>query len=84
MEYDEVQRYSKIYALQEVFTAHQQRALERLSGALTMVASGDPYKAPPKDLETFRQHVLAMRGDLFIEQDLGKALSAVYGSELKR
>lgn len=86
MEYDEVQRYSKIYALQEVFTAHQQRALERLSGALTMIvaADGDPYKTPPKDLETFRQHVLALRSDLLIEQELGKALSTAYQSELKR
>ena len=84
MEYDDVRRYSRIYALQEVFTAHQRRALERLSGAFTILAEGDPYKTAPKDLETFRQHVLALRGDLMIEQELGKTLSAAYGSELKR
>jgi hypothetical protein len=84
MEYDEVRRYSRIYSLQDVFTAHHQRALERMSGALTMIAAGDPYKAAPKDLEAFRQHVLALRGDLLIDHDLGKALSSAYGSELKR
>ena len=84
MEYAEVRRYSRIYALQDVFTAHQLRSLERMSGALAAIAAGDPYKAAPKDLDVFRQHVLALRGDLLIDQELGKALSSAYESELKR
>jgi hypothetical protein len=84
LEYDEVRRYSRLYALQEVFTAHQQRALDRMSGALAIISAGDPHKATPKDLEAFRQHIMALRGDLLIDHDLGKALSSAYDSELRR
>jgi len=84
MDYDEVRRYSRIYALQDIFTAHQRRALERMSGALAALSAGNPHKAAPKDLEAFRQHVLALRGDLLIDRDLGKALSSAYTSELER
>jgi hypothetical protein len=83
MEYDEVRRYSRIYALQEVFTSHQERALDRLSGALTAIATEDPFKTSPEDLEALRRHVLSLRADLLIERDIGAALSRAYGSELK-
>jgi hypothetical protein len=78
MDYDEVQRYSRIYALQDLLDAHQRRTLERLSGAVAIVALGSPFEAAAKDLETFRAHVMAMLGDLLIEQDLARALNEAY------
>src|SRR5687767_14745030 len=84
MDYDEVQRYSALYAFQEVFTTHQHRALERMAAVGAVVAHGSPHEAPAADLEKLREQVMALHGDLLIETDLAKTLSAHYGSELKR
>jgi hypothetical protein len=84
MDYDEVQRYSKLYALQDLFVTHQRQSVDRVAAAIAIVATDDPTKAPRADLETFRQHIMALRGDLLVERDLGKALTAAYAGELKR
>ena len=45
MDYAEVQRYSRIYALQDLYADHQRRSLERLAAALAILSNGDPHQA---------------------------------------
>jgi hypothetical protein len=82
MDYGEVQKYSKVYGIQQLFVDQQRRSLEHISVALTLFAGSDPTAAPPRDLETFRQQVMLLRGDLVIEEQLGQRLAEVYGAAL--
>jgi hypothetical protein len=84
MDYADVQRYSKIYAWQDLFVAQQRRALDRLASATAVLGNDDPYKADPRDLELFRQHLLGLRGELEMAQQLGTRLTELYAAELKR
>jgi hypothetical protein len=77
MRYPEVQRYSRLYAGQELFASQQRRSLERTAGALTFLR-GDPGKASAADLTAFRTMVLGMLGDLTVEEQLGAHLRAAY------
>jgi hypothetical protein len=83
MDYDEVQRYSRLYSLQEIFSAHQRRFIDRVSAVGGIVAGGDPHKAPREDLQALRGHMLALHGDLTVEEDLARTLRQVYTGELK-
>jgi hypothetical protein len=84
MEYEEVKRYSEIYALQELFAAQQRRVMQSLSGALPISALGDPHKAQVKDLEAFRTHVLETLGELAAEEQLGRQLLKGYETAAAR
>ena len=79
MEYSEVQDYSRLYGAQQLFADRQAQMLERIAGALAIMGAGDPHSAPVRDLELFRQQVLALRGDLAILQQLGRQLAGLYG-----
>ena len=84
MDFSEVQEYSRVYDFQELYTAHQRRAVERLAAVLSILASGDPHRAAPRDLEAFRQQILALRGDMVIEGQLLARLSEMYGRRLQQ
>lgn len=73
-----MQRYSRIYALQDLYADHQRRSLERLTAALTILSNGDPYQAPARDLEAFRQQVMALRADLVLDDQIARRLAEVY------
>jgi len=77
MEYAEVQRYSRLYDLQALFSEQQRRRIERIALALSAV-SEDPEKAPTRDIETFRDRVLALRGDLLVVEQIGRGLKQHY------
>lgn len=79
MEYGDVQEYSKLYALQDLFAAQQRRTMEDLSAAITMFGGGsDPHAAAAKDLEAFRERVMALRARLEVEMQFGRRLSEAY------
>ena len=82
MDYSEVQEYSRLYGTQQLFADHQRRVLDRLGGALAIMAAGDPHSAAVRDLEVFRQQVLALRSDIGILQQLGQQLTGLYGKAL--
>jgi len=82
MEYSEVRRYSELYDLQELFVQQQRRSLDRLAAAVAVIET-DPRHAAPGDLETFRQHVRALRGELIIEEQVGRQLAAAYEKTLR-
>jgi hypothetical protein len=82
MEYSEVQKYSKVYGLQDLYTEHQRQTLERLA-ATAGFAGADPNLAALKDVETFRQQVLALRADLLVDEQVGRRLADVYRTALE-
>jgi hypothetical protein len=79
-----VQQYSRLYELQELFVGHQRRSLDRATGALAIISSGDPHGASASDLEAFRHQVLGMSGDLIIMEQLGRRLSDSYAGFLQQ
>jgi hypothetical protein len=83
MDFAEVQRYSRLYELQELFVDHQRRSIERATLAMAVLSGGDPRGATADDLQTFRTQVLAMSGDLIITERLGRRLSEGYAELLK-
>ncbi len=78
MNYDEVQRYSRLYAVQDLYMDHQRQSLRRVTGALALISEGDPHTAAPEDLRLFRQEVRALIGELYIESQLGARLVELY------
>jgi hypothetical protein len=82
MEYDLARAFSRVYEVQSLFTAHQDRTLERLAAAAAGLAQ-DPLGALPSDIEIFRQHVLNLLGDLAVEQELARVLAESYREVLE-
>jgi hypothetical protein len=84
MSYTEVRKYSEIYALQDLFQAQQRRLIEKVTAALAVVGAGDPNKGTRRDIELFRENVMAVLGELYAEESLGKQLLAGYEKALTR
>jgi hypothetical protein len=61
----------------------QQRQGPAHATAALALITGDPHEADPRDLAAGRVHSLGMRGDLFVEQTLGKRLSERYKEALE-
>ena len=81
MDYSEVQRYSKLYGIQQLFVEHQRQTLDHAIAALTTIP-GDPFQASTRDLESFREHLQQMRADLLAQEQIGKRLSEEYRKTL--
>lgn len=83
MSYADVQQFAGVYTLQELYETQERRSLEHLSEALSLIsAHSDPEKAPRGDLESFRERILLMNGDLYLEQQLAKQLTDRYAKVL--
>jgi hypothetical protein len=84
MEYAEVQRYSKLYDFQDLFVQQQRITLSQLAAASALIQGGfDPDKPNLKDLETFRERVMLLQGQLFLQEDFAQKLAANYVEALK-
>jgi hypothetical protein len=85
MDYDEVQRYSKLYDLQELLVEQQRSLVSRL-GEATAILSGDfnPDNPNPKDLEFFRERVMVLRAQLAVHEQMAKRLAENYAEALKK
>ena len=84
MDYADVQDYAKLYGEQDLYVSQQRRVLDRTVSALSMVTGGDPDKAPPNDLERFRQDLMALRGELIVDKQIGEALAKAYDEALAK
>lgn len=84
MDYGEVQGYSQLYAVQEVYADQQRESVRRIAEVLAVLSEGDPHQAAPQDLEQFRQGVRALLGALHIEEQLGQRLVELYAEALAR
>jgi hypothetical protein len=79
MRYDEVQRYSLLYDLQDLYSAQQRTMLSLLADASAILSPGfDPDKPDLKDLEVFRDRVMRLRAALTIHEQMGKRLAERY------
>ena len=83
MGYSEVQKYSRLYAFQDVFAAQQRQAIQRIASASAFLSDVNPHDAQPDDLRAFRQHLLALGGELDVERQLAERLSGLYADALK-
>jgi hypothetical protein len=84
MDYEEVQRYSRVYDFQDLFMQQQRHTLTQV------VVAGGVFKADfdierpnPKDLELFRVRVLDLLGLLGLQEQFGKKLVEDYAAALK-
>jgi hypothetical protein len=85
MDYGDVQHYSQLYELQALYAEQQRRSLETLSAALAFFGvSADPNAAAVDDLKAFRQHVLTLRAQLMVEEQLARRLTQRYQESLAR
>lgn len=84
MDYAQVQKFARVYVVQDLYATQQRRAVEHLSAASAIFAGGnDPTLAPASDLERFRQQVLELRSDLSIQEQLARRLSEIYKQALE-
>ena len=83
MDYSEVQKFSRLYAAQDLFTTQQRQAVQRISAAIAILSDSNPHDAQPEDLRAFRQHLLALGGELEVERQLSERLSGLYAEALK-
>jgi len=86
MPYAEVQKYAALYGFQEFLIGQHRRAIDELSGAVGILTSGehvDPTEASPRDLGRFRDHVIALRSILFVEEQMTKTASERYKKALE-
>ena len=84
MDYAEVQRYSKLYDFQDLIVERQRNMLGQLAAASAILAPGfDPAKPNPRDLELFRERLMALHGSLLIHTDMAKRLADNYAEALK-
>ena len=79
MPYEEVQRYSLLYDLQDLFTEQQRALLGQLAAASALISSDfNPDNPNPKDLDDFRHRVLQLRSHLLIHEQMARRLAERY------
>ena len=83
MPYAEVQRYSLLYDLQDLYTEQQRAMLLQLAEA-SAILSGDfnPDNPNPRDLEVFRDRVMRLRSTLRIHEQMARRLAERYAEAL--
>jgi hypothetical protein len=85
MDYSDVQAYSAVYALQDLFAEQQAKTMEHLTAALALFSGGlDPAKARPDDIARFRERILLMNAGATVEEQLANSLIERYGKVLAR
>ena len=85
MDYDEVQRYSRLYDLQDLFIEQQRGLLAQLTIASSIFTGDfDIDKPNVKDLEAFRERVTQLSGAYEINQQMARQLAKRYTEALQR
>lgn len=84
MDYAEVQKYSKLYDLQDLFVEQQRSLVSRLAAATAILSSDfNPDDPNPRDLEGFREQVMLMRAALKVQEQFARRLAENYAEVLK-
>lgn len=86
MDYAEVQRYAALYSFQDFLSTEHRQAIDALAAALGILAAsegGDPTNASPAEVERFRQHVVALKSILFVEEQMTRTASERYRKALE-
>ena len=83
MPYAEVQRYSLLYDLQDLYTEQQRAMLLQLAEASAILSADfNPDNPNTKDLEAFRDRVMRLRSTLVIHEQMAKRLAERYAEAL--
>jgi hypothetical protein len=83
MPYAEVQRYSLLYDLQDLYTEQQRAMLLQLAEASAILSGDfDPDHPNPKDLEVFRDRVMQLQSTLKIHEQMARRLAERYAEAL--
>ena len=84
MDYDEVQRYSRLYDFQDLLVDQQRDLLGHL-GEVTAILNSDfdPDNPNTKDLELFRERVMLLRAQLALHEQMAKRLAGNYAEALR-
>jgi hypothetical protein len=84
MDYDEVQRYSRLYDFQDLLLEQQRRFVSQLGEATAILGSDfNPDNPNVKDLEFFRERVMVLRAGLTVHEQMAKRLAENYAEALK-
>jgi hypothetical protein len=79
MDYERVRAMSRVYEAQDLFIMQQRQNLARLATAMAMLSTGDdPTQAAADDLRRFREEVLGLRAELYIQRQLAERVRALY------
>ena len=79
MSYDEVRRYSELYAFQQLFDTQQRKAIDLVASSSALIArSFDPTTAKPQDLARFREQLMVLQANLQVTEQLGTQLLDAY------
>jgi hypothetical protein len=79
MEYQEVQRFSALYDFQDLFAERQGDLVAQVADAFSVLGPDfDPSKPHLKDMESFRQQILRLRGTHDIQGKLAILLAEKY------
>lgn len=84
MDYDEVQRYSRVYDFQDLFMQQQRQTVAQVVVAGSLIEAGfDPDHPNVKDLELFRVRVIDLIGMVTLQEQFGKKLVEDYSKALQ-
>lgn len=85
MDYDEVERYSEIYSIQQLFDDQQRKAVDLVATSSSLLASSfDPVTAKATDLAEFRHRVMLLQAHLLVTEQLGAQLIKGYREFLQK
>jgi hypothetical protein len=84
MTYDDVRNYSELYALQELFSSQQRKAVDLVANAIMITTGADPTKASKEELAHFRQQLQFLRANVFVTNQLGALLTEAYQKFLQQ
>jgi len=79
MPYEEVKKYSELYALRALFDVQQRKAIDLVAASTALIAGNmDPTTAGKEDLARFRQELMLLRANVFVTDQLGQQLLEAY------
>ena len=85
MDYGEVQKYSELYAMQELFDSQQRKAIDLVTaGSALLSPAFNPTKANRDELTRLRDHVMSFQANLLVTDQLGQQLRKSYQKFLQK
>lgn len=79
MDYGEVQRYSGLYSLQELFTTEQRKAVDFVAVSSLLIAqSVEAAKPDPQDVRQLKGQMVLLRANLLVTEQTGAQLVKAY------
>jgi len=78
MDYGDLQKYSGVYRLQDLYLDHQQRLIAEVAALLALARFFDMDDPAPRDLEALRERILTLDASVNVAQQLNRQLRTLY------